>query len=258
MTFKKRSFLVTTKKVGPKNLLRFRLNSVNFQVFWAEICTVYIYTNSTKMNNKKRHPTHTTDAQKSKKKSTRKIFYQKTKMQWIFFSHILMEFDRFLIIALGCWTHKTHAFSCVNQLLYFICNYTSIACRYIVLHLLYSLKNSYIATKKAWIKCEWRIKNTENKTRKYQMRNRTETRISTFYWKIETKSPKIFFYFYQKWHTKNNLQCTTEGGKRKKKVKKQCSSPKFKQQEFTVFYFDMNVIIWKMEYRTITQKKYFY
>lgn len=77
----------------------------------------------------------------------------------------------------------------------------------------------------------------ENETRKYQMRNRTITRISTFYWKIETKSPKMFFYFYQKWHTKNNLQCTTEGGKGKKqKVKKQCSSPKFKQQEFTVFY----------------------
>lgn len=69
----------------------------------------------------------------------------------------------------------------------------------------------------------------------------------------------MFFYFYQKWHTKNNLQCTTEGGKgKKKKVKKQCSSPKFKQQEFTVFYFDINVIIWKMEYRTNTQIKYFY
>lgn len=129
------------KKIGPKNVLRFRLDSVNFQVFWAEICTmyfVYLYKQYKNEQQKNKHPTHTMDAQKSKKKSTRKIFYQKTKMQWIFFCHILMEFDKFLIIALGCWTHKTHAFSCVNQLLYFICNYTSIACRYIV-YICYSM-----------------------------------------------------------------------------------------------------------------------
>lgn len=129
------------KKIGSKNVLRFRLDSVNFQVFWAEICTmyfVYLYKQYKNEQQKNRHPTHTTDAQKSKKRALEKYSTKKQKCSEYFSLHILMEFDKFLIIALGCWTHKTHAFSCVNQLLYFICNYTSIACRYIV-YICYSI-----------------------------------------------------------------------------------------------------------------------
>lgn len=61
---------------------------------------------------------------------------------------------------------------------------------------------------------------SENKTWKYQMRKRTETRISTFYWKIETKSPKMFFYFYQKMAHKKQFTVHDRRRKRKKKNEK--------------------------------------
>lgn len=146
-------------KMKSKNVLRFRLDSVKFQVFLSRIwkyvqCILYSYTNSTKKT--KKHPAYLTHKKAKLESCTRKIFYQKTKMPRIFSSNL----DGIRRLSLEC-NNTQNACIRVNKLLYFICNYISIACRCIVyICYLFIGKQQY--------------RNEKNVDKKYPAINRTE------------------------------------------------------------------------------------
>lgn len=182
-------------------------------------------------------------------------------MQWIFFSSHLNGIRQIFDYCAGVLnTQNSCILVCESTVVFYLQLYIHCLSIYCLHLLFYSLKNSYIATKKAWIKSKWRKKNIYRKwNEKISNEKQDNNENQHILLKNWNKIPKNVLLLLSKMaHKKQFTVHDRRRKKKKKKVKKQCSSPKFKQQEFTVFYFDINVIIWKMEYRTNTKIKYFY
>lgn len=127
-------------------------------------CILYIYTNSTKMKNKNWAPNAYDGRTKKQKKEHQKNILPKNKNAVnIFRSHLNGIRQIFDYCAGVLNTQNSCILVCESTVVFYLQLYIHCLSIYCLHLLFYSLKNSYIATKKAWIKSKWRKKNIYRK-----------------------------------------------------------------------------------------------
>lgn len=204
------------------------------------------------------------------KSCTRKIFYQKTKVPRIFFAHLhgIRKKNKFVDVLLArrtavtqFYTHKTHALVWINVFGLHLQSFIDcLSMDFVYNCYLFIDKNRYIAhtknnvSKNIWARKKKRAGNKNEKIWNGETAMIKCTSAHCMWNKIQN----ISFTYIKNWHTKNNLQCTTDRRIKQMgmtKTKQKIVPSKIQTTRiYSGFHFDINVIIEKWNAKTENTK----